>query len=150
MIPRNYVVHLQHKIKELEDRLGDLEKDDVEPDPEDMVRGGATVKIQEHDESKFLGPSSGIAITRLVMQLAKQFTDAESITEIVPLSRALSIANKFHGNEEDKPTSKIYPLISDVAAEDLPQRDLTNLLVELFMCKGRVERSTDMGLAISR
>ena len=134
-IPRHYVVHLQHKVRELEKTLEGLEREDYEPDQDDMVRGGASIKIQEHDESKFLGPSSGIAITRLVMQLAKQFTDSKSITDIVDQSKAQEIKERFE-EEEVKPTSKIYPLISDVAAEDLPARDLTNLLVKLFNAKG--------------
>lgn len=133
-IPRNYVVHLQHKVRDLEKQLADLERDDAEPDPEDVMRGAAAVRIQESDESKFLGPSSGITITRLVMQLAKQFTDSKSISEIVPDSRAKSIKATF-SEEDKKPTSKVYPLISDVAAEDLPNRELTNLLVQLFYSK---------------
>jgi hypothetical protein len=117
--------------------MAELEKEDLEPDPEDMVRPGAAVRIQEHDETKFLGPSSGIAITRLVMQLAKQFTDAKSITDIVTQNDMQTIKETFN-EEGDKPTSKIYPLTSDVAAEELPQRDLTNLLVDLFDCKGEI------------
>ncbi|KAF2709106.1 hypothetical protein K504DRAFT_477453 [Pleomassaria siparia CBS 279.74] len=133
-IPRNYVVHLQQKVRDLETQLADLERDDIEPDAEDVMRGAAAVRIQESDETKFLGPSSGITITRLVMQLAKQFTDSKSISDIVPDARAKSIKAAF--NEEDKkPTSKVYPLISDVAAEELPNRDLTNLLVQLFYSK---------------
>ncbi|KAF2143634.1 uncharacterized protein K452DRAFT_224546 [Aplosporella prunicola CBS 121167] len=133
-IPRNYVVHLQHKVRDLERHLDELEKGDYDPDPEDAVRGPAAVRIHESDETKFLGPSSGIGITKLVMQLAKQFTDSKSITDIVPDSRARMIKESF-AQEEAKPTSKVYPLISDVAAEELPNRDLTNLLVQLFYLK---------------
>jgi hypothetical protein len=127
-------VHLQHKVRDLEKQLADLERDDCEPDPEDVVRGVAAVKIHESDETKFLGPSSGITITRLVMQLAKQFTDSKSISEIVPDLRAKLIKATFD-EEDKKPTSKVYPLVSDVAAEELPNRDLTNLLVQLFYSK---------------
>lgn len=134
-IPRNYVVHLQHKVRDLERELAELEKDDQEPDAEDMMRGAAAVRIQESDESKFLGPSSGIAITRLVMQLAKQFTDSKTISDIVPEAKQRFIKETF-AQEEGKPTSKIYPLISDVAAESLPNRELTDLLVQLFNVKG--------------
>jgi len=95
------------------------------------------VRIQEHDETKFLGPSSGIAITRLVMQLAKQFTDAKSISDIITQNEAQEVKLTFD-EEGDKPTSKIYPMISDVAAEELPQRDLLDLLVRLFNCKGKL------------
>ncbi|XPS77055.1 hypothetical protein M3J09_009092 [Ascochyta lentis] len=133
-IPRNYVVHLQHKVRDLEKQLADLDRDDVEPDAEDVMRGAAAVRVQDTDESKFLGPSSGITITRLVMQLAKQFTESKTISEIVPHARQKSIKATFD-QEDERPTSKVYPLVSDVAAEDLPNRDLTNLLVELFYCK---------------
>lgn len=123
--------------------MEELERDDLEPEPEEMVRHGARVHIQEYDDSKFLGPSSGIAITRLVMQLAKQFTDSSSITDIVDSQQAEHIKKQFE-KEEEKPTSKVYPLISDVAAEDLPQRNLTNLLVELFFLKGRCDLQNSM------
>jgi hypothetical protein len=133
-------------VRELERRLEELEKDDLDPEPEDMVRHGARVHIQEHDESKFLGPSSGIAITRLVMQLAKRFTDSNSITDIVDQNKAEHIKKRFE-EEEDKPTSKVYPLISDVAAENLPPRSLTNLLLGLFNSKGEVLLPTRRNLA---
>jgi hypothetical protein len=123
-------------VRELEKRLEELDKDDFDPEPEEIVRHGARVQLQDHDDSKYLGPSSGIAITRLVMQLAKQFTDSQSITDIVDQNKAEDIKKRFE-EEEDKPTSKVYPLISDVAAVDLPARDLTNLLVDLFNCKGK-------------
>ncbi|KAF1955934.1 hypothetical protein CC80DRAFT_492861 [Byssothecium circinans] len=133
-IPRNYVVHLQHRVRDLEKQLQELERDDAEPDAEDVMRGAAAVRVQDTDESKFLGPSSGITITRLVMQLAKQFTDSKSISEIVPDASAKSIKATFD-QEDSRPTSKVYPLVSDVAAEELPNRELTNLLLQLFYCK---------------
>ncbi|KAF1919906.1 fungal-specific transcription factor domain-containing protein [Ampelomyces quisqualis] len=137
-IPRNYVVHLQHKVRALELQLADADADAdaeaPEPDAEDVVRGAAAVRVQDTDESKFLGPSSGITMTRLVMQLAKLFTASKSISAIIPHARAASIHATFT-KEDARPTSKIYPLVSDVAADELPTRDLTNLLVELFYCK---------------
>ncbi|KAF2755281.1 hypothetical protein EJ05DRAFT_128532 [Pseudovirgaria hyperparasitica] len=133
-IPRNYVVHLQHKVRDLEKQLADLEKDDGDPDPEDTVRNAASVHILETNESKYLGSASGTTLTRLVMQLAKQFTDSKSISEIVPNARQRMIKEQT-SKETEKPTSKIYPLISNVAAEELPTRDLTNRLVQLFYMK---------------
>lgn len=70
------------------------------------------------------------------MQLAKQFTDSQSITDIVDQNKAVDIKKRAE-EDLDKPTSMVYPLISDVAATDLPARDLTNLLVDLFNCKGK-------------
>ncbi|WPG99685.1 Positive regulator of purine utilization [Acrodontium crateriforme] len=130
---RNYVVWLQHKVRALEDELDKVENEDSGDDPEALM-GAANVRIHDASDSKYLGPSSGIAITRLVMQLAKQFTDAKSIKEIVPPQRARQI-KELYSQEQAKPTSKVYPLISDVPAVDLPNRALTNLLVQLYKLK---------------
>lgn len=101
-----------------------------------MIRRAASVRIQESDETRFLGPSSGIAITRLVMQLAKRFTDSKNISDIVSDASQAQIKARF-AQEDLKPTSKIYPLISDVAAESLPNHDLTDRLIQLFFLKGK-------------
>ena len=130
---RNYVVWLQHKCRELEEELDKVENEDGHEDPETLMRA-ANVRMHDEKESKYLGPSSGIAITRLVMQLAKQFTDAKSIKEIVPDQRARQI-KELYAQEQAKPTSKIYPLISDVAASDLPNRSLGDLLLQLYKLK---------------
>lgn len=127
------MVWLQHKVRELEDELDKVENEDAADDPDAMMRA-ATVRMADEKESKYLGPSSGIAITRLVMQLAKQFTDAKSIKDIVPEQRARHIKD-LYAQEQAKPTSKVYPLISDVAATDLPNRALADLLVQLYKLK---------------
>lgn len=75
-------------------------------------------------------------ITRLVMELAKQNTHTKSIKEIVPDNKAQQIKDRFT-KEEEKPTSKVYPFLSDVAAQDLPIRDLTDTLVEKFNQKAQ-------------
>lgn len=111
-----------------------MENEDSAEDPEAMMRTAAAVRINDATESKYLGPSSGIAITRLVMQLAKQFTDAKSIKDIVPEQRARQIKDLYQ-QEQAKPTSKVYPMISDVAATDLPNRHLANLLIQLYKLK---------------
>ncbi len=134
-ISRNYVVHLQKKVLQLEEELAALQKEEQGPNPEEVVSSAAAVRLQESPETKFLGPSSGIAITRLVMQLAKQFTDSQSISEIVPQATAQH-AKEQYAQEEAKPDSKVYPLISNVAAEGLPKREVTDPLVELFCIKG--------------
>ncbi|KAF7195563.1 Transcriptional activator protein acu-15 [Pseudocercospora fuligena] len=131
-VNRNYVVWLQHKVRELESELERVENDEAD-DPEAMMRA-ASVRVHDTKEGKYLGPSSGIAITRLVMQLAKQFTDSKSIKDIVPEQRARQI-KELYAQEQAKPTSKVYPLISDVAATDLPNRALADLLVQLYKLK---------------
>jgi hypothetical protein len=101
-----------------------------------MARGGGLVKFSENDESRFLGPSSGIAITRYVMDFAKQNSTRRTIKEVVPQHAAQEIKDKFDA-ESNKPTSKVYPLISSVAAPDLPNRELMDQLLEIYMVKAQ-------------
>ena len=111
-------------------------EEEVSPDPEVLVRGGGRIKFKENDEDRYLGPSSGIAMARLVMELARRNTLTGSIKEAVPALKAEEIRTAFD-NEGEKPTSKIYPSISAVAAPDLPNPDLTQILVDSFMIKGK-------------
>lgn len=70
------------------------------------------------------------------MELAKQNTDSKTIKEIVPDVKARQIKDRFT-KEQGKPTSKVYPMISDVAAPDLPTRGLTDSLVDNFNRKAQ-------------
>jgi Fungal specific transcription factor domain len=101
-----------------------------------MVRGAGMIKFNENDEYRFLGPSSGIAITRLVMQLAKQNTANKSIREIVPDTTAREIKQKFD-DESGEPTSKVYPKISATAAANLPIPSLMAGLIDIYMAKAQ-------------
>jgi Fungal specific transcription factor domain len=128
---------LQSNIKRVQAELIALEKEQtLPPNAEAMMRGAGMIKFHEKDEYRFLGPSSGIAITRLVMELAKQNTVNKSIREIVPDTTAREIKQKFD-DESSKPTSKIYPLISSVAAPDLPRHDLMCGLLDIYMAKAQ-------------
>lgn len=130
------MIYLQNKVRELQAELAAIEIQNTSgPDDEQMARSAGLVKFKENDESRYLGPSSGIAITRLVMELAKRNTNSESIKDIVPDVKARQIKERF-ANESSKPTSKVYPLISDVAAPDLPTRGLTEKLIDIFNRKG--------------
>ena len=137
-MPREYVIHLQDKVRRLEEELACLvDEQKLDLDVEVLVRAAGLVKIKENDdESRFLGPSSGIAMTRLVMELAKDLGNTKSIKEIVPEQKAQEIRQKF-ADEASKPTSKVYPLISFVAAPNLPSLDLTEKLIENFNVKGK-------------
>ncbi|KIW18377.1 hypothetical protein PV08_02665 [Exophiala spinifera] len=136
-IPRTYITSLQDTVRRLQEELKALEKEeDYEPTHETMARSAGLVSFSENDESRFLGPSSGIAITRFVMEFAKQNAVRRTIKEVVPHQAAQEIKKKFDA-ESDKPTSKVYPLISSVAAPDLPTRDLMDRLVEIYMVKAQ-------------
>lgn len=150
-VNRSYVVWLESRVHDLEveitrSNLNDANGsatnpgcqeqtyDDEDDDSETMVREPAKVKLQDADDTKYLGPSSGTQLTRIVMKLAKTFTSSRSIREIIPDAQAQRI-RKIYQDEAVKPTSKIYPLVSDVAATDLPVRSLTDLLVRLYNLK---------------
>ena len=97
-----------------------------------MIRAAGMIKFNKNDEYRYLGPSSGIAITRLVMELAKQNTTNKSIREIVSDTTAREIKQKF-----DDESRKVYPQISSVAAPHLPTRELTDKLVDIYMVKAQ-------------
>lgn len=141
-MPRNYVVHLQDRVKELEHQLASLSK----PSPQtkhniDSVGRGVSVKLKEGDEyPRFLGPASGIAMTRLVLEMARDLSDAKSIKEIITEQKAQELKEKYQ-NESSKPTSKVYPSISFVAAPGLPSLELTEQLVHNYNLKGRLPQT---------
>jgi hypothetical protein len=102
---------------------------------EDIVRPGGLVRLNEDDETpRFLGPSSGIAMTRLVMEEAKKYTDSRSIRELVPEVRQRR--TPVVSPEESTGRKKSYPMISAVPAPTLPSRLVTDKLVEVFNQKG--------------
>ena len=70
------------------------------------------------------------------MELAKQNTHAKSIKEIVPDIKARQIKDRFT-KEQGKPTSKVYPEVSNVAAPKLPNRKYTDTLVNNFNRKSQ-------------
>ncbi|KAJ5532800.1 hypothetical protein N7494_009352 [Penicillium frequentans] len=136
-IPRTYIVSLREKARALEKELAAAEKDiQHAADAELMVRGAGRIRFQENDEPRYLGPSSGIAMTRLVMEMAKQNTDSKSIKDVVPEFTAQEIKAAF-AQEDSKPTSKVYPMISSIPAADLPRGSLPYKLIDLFVAKAQ-------------
>jgi hypothetical protein len=131
-----YVIRLQDKVRALESELGQYTEDEGLPqNTEDIVRPGGLVRLGEDDETpRFLGPSSGIAMTRLVMEEAKKYTDSRSIRELVPEVRQRRPPVQSPESSQDR--KKSYPMISAVAAPTLPTRLVTDKLVEVFNQKG--------------
>lgn len=136
-MPRLYVIQLQNRVQELEKELATFsDATDNEMDQESLVRAAGFVKIQDHEEASFLGPSSGINMTRLVLELAKGIRKVKKIKDLIPQEQAQRIRLRFE-TEAQKPTSKDYPEISSVAAPNLPSAELTEMLVENFFKKGK-------------
>ena len=135
---RTYVIRLQDKVRSLEATLAQYtEEDTTPPKPEDAIRPGGLVRLNANDDTpRFLGPSSGIAMTRLVMEEAKKYTGSRSIRELVP--EVTQRRTPAHSPESvaapERKTS--YPMISAVPAPTLPSRLVTDKLVEVFNQKG--------------
>ena len=113
--------------------------DDLEPEDEDLVRDAAVVEFKESFEKKFLGPSSGTTMTRLVMRLAKQVLGVKSISDVISADRIRHISERAT-EEEKNPTSKTspepIPLVSSYAETTLPGRSLCEHLLRLYNIKG--------------
>ncbi len=111
------------------------EEEGIPQSTEDIVRPGGLVRLDEDDETpRFLGPSSGIAMTRLVMEEAKKYTDSRTIRELVPEVR--DRRTPIHSVDSAPNRKKPYPMISAVAATTLPSPLVRDKLVEIFNQKG--------------
>ena len=100
-----------------------------------MVRPGGMVRLGASDETpRYLGPSSGIAMTRLLMEEAKRFTQSNRISDLIPDLRAKR-QNRMQSIQMT--ASKNYPTTSETPAEELPSRDTATRLVEIFKQKGK-------------
>ncbi|KAK7748729.1 hypothetical protein SLS53_000752 [Cytospora paraplurivora] len=110
-----------------------------------MVRPGGLVKLHEADETpRYLGPSSGIAMTRLLMEQAKRYTDSQRISELIPdvrarrldrLNRMQSVVNmgaSVSGPSGAAGRKKSFPMISAHPAQNLPTRQVVDKLIEIF------------------
>ncbi|KAI2730470.1 transcriptional regulator family: Fungal Specific TF [Penicillium roqueforti] len=136
-IPRTYILSLREKARALERELAKAENEvQHAADAELMVRGAGRIRFKENDEPRYLGASSGIAMTRLVMEMAKQNTDSKSIKDVVPEFTAQEIKDAFT-QEDSKPTSKVYPMISSIPQPNLPPKTLTYKLIDLFVAKAQ-------------
>ncbi|ESZ92229.1 hypothetical protein SBOR_7394 [Sclerotinia borealis F-4128] len=128
---------LQDKVRALEMELSQLvEEEGNPPNSEDIVRPGGLIRLNEDDETpRYLGPSSGIAMTRIVMEEAKKYTDTRSIRELVPEVRQRRTPAQSPDTAPER--KKSYPMISAVPAPTLPSRLVTDKLVEVFNQKAQ-------------
>ena len=133
------MITLQDKVRALEAELRTLteEEGDFSHNREELVRRGGLVRLSAGDESvRYLGPSSGIAMSRLLMEEAKLFTDSKRISELIPEVRARREKREARMQSvvmTNAPRRKsTYPMFSDHPAPTLPSRPLVSRLVEIF------------------
>jgi hypothetical protein len=150
-ISRNYVVKLQESVRRLEAELALYTEEEAEypRNHEEIVRPGGMVRLNETDETpRYLGPSSGIAMTRLLMEEAKRYTESKRISELIPEVRArrLDRMNRMQSIVSLGPKGSVsgmsgrrksYPMISAGPAQNLPTRPIADKLVEVFNQRGQ-------------
>lgn len=141
-INRYYVIKLQDKVRALEAELDQYtdEAADYPKSSEDIVRPGGMIRLSVNDETpRYLGPSSGIALTRLLMEEAKRFTDSKSIGELIPEVRSRRQARmqsiQMTGTGTLTGHKKSYPMVSELPAQSLPKRAVADKLVQAFCQK---------------
>jgi hypothetical protein len=136
-ISRTYVIRLQDRVRALQLELAQyVEEDGNQPDTEDSIRPGGLVRLEGDETPKFLGPSSGIAMTRLVMEEARKYTDTQSIRELVPeISKRRTPAQSPDTGSARK---RSYPMVSEFPADRLPSRTVRDKLIQVFNEKGRL------------
>lgn len=129
-------------MRALEAELGQYtdEGGDLPRTHEDVIRPGGLIRLSVSDETpRYLGPSSGIAMTRLLMEEAKRYTDSQHIADIIPEVRARRQARmqsiQMTGRASQR--KKSYPRLSEGPAESLPTRAVADKLVDVFNQKGQ-------------
>lgn len=148
-ISRSYVVSLQRKVRELEAELAQYTEQDGEDSNshDDMVCPGGIVRLNETDEMpRYLGPSSGTAMTRLLMEEAKRFAESRRIANLIPavLARRAERRDRMQsvvmGTSFSGPSgrTKSYPAHSVIPASALPSREIVDGLVRAFNDRGRL------------
>ncbi|KID77083.1 Transcriptional activator protein acu-15 [Metarhizium brunneum] len=142
-INRYYVIKLQDRVRALEAELAHYTDDenDYPKTTEDIVRPGGMIRLKASDEtSRYLGPSSGIAMTRLLMEEAKRYTASNRISDLIPEVRARSQARMQSIQMTGPPNGrkKSYPMLSEGPADGLPSRATMDKLIELFIQKSQV------------
>ncbi|EKJ76724.1 hypothetical protein FPSE_03135 [Fusarium pseudograminearum CS3096] len=140
-INRQYVIKLQDKVRQLEAELSQFTDDenDYPKSNEDMVRPGGLVRLNGGDEThRYLGPSSGIAMTRLVMEQAKRYTDSKRISDLIPSVRTRQARMQSIQVTGPAARRKSYPMVSEHPAESLPTRAVADKLLEIFNQKAQV------------
>lgn len=114
-----------------------------QPDTGELVRGVGMVKFDDENEKgepRFVGTSSGITMTRLVIDFAKKHLEKESVKEIKEHRNNFRQGQRISGSSE---TQRPSPVALPGAAPKLPSREVTNRLVEIYCQRGMFNGLSD-------
>ncbi|KAK3353283.1 fungal-specific transcription factor domain-containing protein [Lasiosphaeria hispida] len=149
-VSRSYVVKLQERVRQLEAELAQYTDEDIDypHNHEAMVRPGGMVRLGETDETpRYLGPSSGIAMTRLLMEEAKRYTEKTRIADLIPdvharrmdrLNRMQSVVSMTGSISGPSGRKKSYAMTAEVPNSGLPSRAIADKLVDVFNQRAQV------------
>ncbi|KAI9796497.1 MAG: hypothetical protein M1833_006165 [Piccolia ochrophora] len=128
-ISRTYVIKLQERVRALEAELERIDEiQNASPDTDRIIRNPGLVRCDDSAEPRFLGYSSGIAMSRLVIELAKHNTGTKTIREIVP-NVGLRHDDQIHPADVQQ---KGFPKLCASPATTLPSRLVTDKLTDIF------------------
>lgn len=142
-INRSYVVNLQKKVRQLEAELAQYTDQDGDSpqDYEDIFWPGGIVRLDAPDEiPRYLGPSAGAAMTRLLMEEAKRYAESRRIANLIPqvLARRAEQRDRMQSvvmGSISGPSGRkksCYPAHSVIPASTLPSREIVHSLVRTF------------------
>ncbi|KAI5805924.1 fungal-specific transcription factor domain-containing protein [Geopyxis carbonaria] len=135
-ISRSYVVHLQNKVLALEEEIKRRESQLVDsegPNSEELVRGIGAVKFGDYEhykEPRYVGPSSGVTVTRLVLESAKKDLKPEEFKDMTTEHR-----HTFKNTMRTEPIVAVAPDLSGLSTTpqpNLPPRNFGEKLVSFF------------------
>ncbi|RPA77054.1 hypothetical protein BJ508DRAFT_213158, partial [Ascobolus immersus RN42] len=142
-LPRNYVIHLQAKVRRLEEEIARrqaLLSEIEDPDCDELVREIGMVSLgddtdtSQKAEPRFVGTSSGINMTRLILDFTKKNIEPEAIREIVEGHRISAKEEPESSQQQAQPsyTSGVQP------AFYFPSREMTDKLIDTFMEQAQI------------
>lgn len=106
------------------------------PDSEELVRGVGLVNFADYEhykEPRYVGSSSGVTVTRLVLESAKKNLDPETFKDLTSQHRN-TFRHALRAKSEDPGVP--YQALSSQPASKLPSREVTNKFAGLFCARG--------------
>lgn len=139
------MVHLQHRVQQLEEEIARREaavsEEDSSLNSEELVRGIGAVKFGDDDEHykepRYVGPASGVTVTRLVLESAKKDLDPEEFQDMT-IQHRHNFKNAMRTEPSPPPEFGVNKVIPEAR---FPPEDFGMILVSLF-CKKCMLSST--------
>jgi hypothetical protein len=139
---------LQNKVRALEEEVARREAllaETDEPNNEELVRGIGAVKFGDYEhykEPRYVGSSSGVTVTRLVLESAKKDLAPWEFKDMTYQHRK----NAVHTSPEHYGDMATAPRFAE---PKLPPRQLGETLVSFFCKKGQIYNYRDVMMRLT-